>query len=128
MSDFASSPPGSSSIALQAIGPDVYAAPQLGPEAMVAAAQAGFKSVINNRPDGEGGSEQPLSAAIEAAAIAAGLQYAHLPVKGGYQSPQEIESCASLLAQLPRPVLMFCRSGARSTQLYMQAQALSGED
>ena len=114
----------SDSIALQPIAQDVYAAPQLTPEAMAAAAQAGFKSVMNNRPDMEGGPDQPTSAAIEDAARAAGLAYAHLPVQGGYQSPEQIARCAELLKSLPRPLLMFCRSGARSTQLFMQAQAL----
>ncbi|WP_374317396.1 TIGR01244 family sulfur transferase [Aquabacterium sp.] len=113
-----------SNITLQPIAPDVYAAPQLTPEAMAAAAEAGFKAVINNRPDAEGGPDQPTSAAIEAAARAAGLAYAHLPVQGGYQSPEEIAQCAALLKELPRPLLMFCRSGARSTKLYMQALAL----
>lgn len=114
----------SESVSLQPIAQDVYAAPQLTPEAMAAAAEAGFKAVLNNRPDMEGGPEQPTSAAIEAAAVAVGLQYAYLPVKGGYQSPEEIAQCAALLKTLPRPLLMFCRSGARSTQLYMQAVAL----
>ncbi len=114
----------SDSVSLQPIAQDVYAAPQLTPEAMAAAAEAGFKAVINNRPDMEGGPEQPSSAAIEAAAKAAGLEYAYLPVNGGYQSPEEIARCAELLKSLPRPLLMFCRSGARSTKLFMQAQAL----
>lgn len=117
----------SNAISLQPIAEDVYAAPQLTPEAMSAAAEAGFKAVLNNRPDFEGGPEQPLSADIEAAARAAGLQYAYLPVAGGYQSPQEIARCAELLGELPRPLLMFCRSGARSTHLYMQAVAQSSD-
>ena len=114
----------SDSVSLQPIAQDVYAAPQLTPEAMAAAAEAGFKAVMNNRPDMEGGPEQPSSATIEAAAKAAGLEYAYLPVSGGYQSPEEIARCAELLKSLPRPLLMFCRSGARSTKLFMQAQAL----
>jgi uncharacterized protein (TIGR01244 family) len=114
----------SDSVSLQPIAQDVYAAPQLTPEAMAAAAEAGFKAVMNNRPDMEGGPDQPTSASIEAAAKAAGLEYAYLPVNGGYQSPQEIARCAELLMSLPRPLLMFCRSGARSTKLFMQAQSL----
>lgn len=114
----------SNSVAVQPIAQDVYAAPQLSPEAMASAAEAGFKAVLNNRPDFEGGADQPTSAAIEAAAKAAGLKYAYLPVQGGYQSPEEIAQCAALLKSLPRPLLMFCRSGARSTKLYTQAVAL----
>jgi uncharacterized protein (TIGR01244 family) len=112
------------SLPLQAIAPDICAAPQLTPDAMAQAAAMGFKSVVNNRPDFEHGPDQPTSAEIQAAAQAAGLQYRHLPVAGGYQSPEEIAAMAALLAELPRPLLMFCRSGARSARLFMQAQQL----
>lgn len=103
------------------VAPDVCVAPQLQPEAMAEAARAGFRSVINNRPDFEEGPHQPTSAAIEAAALAAGLEYRFLPVQGGYQSPEEIAQFARLMAELPRPILAFCRSGARSTRLVVAA-------
>ena len=112
------------SLPLQALTPDVCVAPQLMPEAMAEAAAMGFKSVINNRPDFEHGPDQPTSAAIQAAAEAAGLEYRYLPVAGGYQSPDEIAAFADLLAELPRPLLVFCRSGARSSRLFVQAQQL----
>ena len=108
---------------LRAVSPDVCVAPQLTPEAMAEAARAGFKSVVNNRPDFEHGPDQPTNAAIEAAAHAAGLEYRFLPVAGGYQSPEEIAAFAQLLAELPRPILAFCRSGARSTKLFIAASA-----
>ena len=111
-----------SSLPVQAIAADVCVAPQLTPEAMAEAAHMGFKSVVNNRPDFEGGPDQPTSAGIGAAAQAAGLEYRHLPVAGGYQSPEEAAQMARLLQELPRPVLMFCRSGARSARLYALAQ------
>jgi len=88
---------------------------------MAEAARAGFRSVVNNRPDFEHGPQQPTNAAIEAAARAAGLEYRFLPVESGYQSPEEIAAFAQLLKDLPRPILAFCRSGARSTRLYMAA-------
>jgi uncharacterized protein (TIGR01244 family) len=109
---------------VQAIDAEVCVAPQLQPEAMAEAARAGFRSVVNNRPDFEGGSDQPTSAQFEAAARAAGLEYRYLPVSGGYQSPEEIAALARLCEELPRPMLLFCRSGARSTRLYQAAQAL----
>ena len=107
----------STTLPLQAIAPDICVAPQLTAAAMAEAAAAGFRSVVNNRPDFEGGADQPTSAQIEAAAVAAGMEYRHLPVAGGYQSPQEVEAMAQLLAELPRPLLAFCRSGARSAKL-----------
>ena len=109
---------------IRAVAPDVCVAPQLRPEAMAEAARAGFRSVVNNRPDFEHGPDQPTNAAIEAAARAAGLEYRFLPVAGGYQSPEEAAAMACLLQELPRPLLMFCRSGARSTRLYGLAMSV----
>ncbi|TXH38450.1 MAG: TIGR01244 family phosphatase, partial [Burkholderiaceae bacterium] len=80
--------------------------------------------VINNRPDFEGGPEQPTSAQMKAAAEALGLAYAYLPVQGGFQSTEEIAAFRELLDALPGPVLAFCRSGARCTKLFVQAQSL----
>lgn len=111
----------STALSLQALTSDISVAPQLEPATMAAVAAAGFRSVINNRPDFEGGPQQPTNATIEAAATAAGLTYAFLPVSGTYQSPDEIARFAKLLTELPRPILAFCRSGARSTKLYLAA-------
>jgi uncharacterized protein (TIGR01244 family) len=106
---------------IQQLSADVCVAPQLDPAAMAWAAEAGFKSVVNNRPDFEGGPDQPTSATMEAAAHAAGLQYAWLPVQPAVQTPEEIARFATLLAELPKPILAFCRSGARSGKLYRAA-------
>ena len=106
---------------LRQISPDVCVAPQLTPEAMADLAALGFKSVINNRPDYEEGPDQPTSAEVEAAAQAAGLAYAYLPVQPAYHSPEEIARMAELVAALPRPMVAFCRSGNRSGKLYQAA-------
>jgi sulfide:quinone oxidoreductase len=108
-------------ITLQPVAQDVYVAPQLGPEHMAEVARAGFKAVVNNRPDFEAGASQPTNAEIEDAARSAGLQYRFLPVSGMYQSPEDAQAMAALLAELPRPLLLFCRSGARSARLYQLA-------
>jgi uncharacterized protein (TIGR01244 family) len=104
------------------VAADVCVAPQLTPEAMAEVKLAGFRSVVNNRPDFEHGPDQPTNAAIEAAARAAGLEYRFLPVSGAGQTPEQIAAFAKLLDELPRPLLAFCRSGARSTNLFVQAQ------
>ena len=108
-------------LALQHLTADVAVTGQLAPEAMAEAAAAGFRSVINNRPDFEGGPTQPTSASVEAAAHAAGLAYAYLPVASGYQSPEEIARFAALLDSMPKPIVAFCRSGARSGRLVRAA-------
>ena len=111
----------STTLPLRAVAPDVCVAPQLAPEAMADAARAGFRSVVNNRPDFEHGPDQPTNADIEAAALAAGLEYRFLPVASGYQAPEEIAAFAQLLQELPRPILAFCRSGTRSANLFRLA-------
>lgn len=107
---------------LRQVGPDVSVAAQLDPAAMAWAARLGFRSVINNRPDFEAGPDQPTSQAVEAAATAAGLTYVYLPVAPAFQSPQDIARMAELVATLPKPILAFCRSGARSGKLYQASQ------
>lgn len=105
------------------LSPDVAVAGQLDPTAMAWAAQAGFRSVVNNRPDFEGGPDQPTSATMETAARAAGLAYAYLPVAPSVQTPEEIARFGALMKQLPKPILAYCRTGTRSGKLY---QAASG--
>jgi uncharacterized protein (TIGR01244 family) len=112
------------SLPLQPLSNDLCVAPQLDPTAMEAAAAAGFRSVINNRPDFEHGPDQPTSAAIQTAAEAAGLVYVHQPVSGMMQTPEQIAEFRRLLDTLPRPILAFCRSGARCTKLFTAASQL----
>jgi uncharacterized protein (TIGR01244 family) len=108
-------------IQVRQIAQDLYAAPQLSAASMQGVAAAGFRSVINNRPDFEAGPTQPQHAQIEAAARAAGLEYRFLPVQPGFQTPEEADALNALLDELPRPVLMFCRTGTRSNSLFQQA-------
>lgn len=108
-------------LTVQRVSESVSVAGQLAPESMAEAAAAGFRSVINNRPDFENGPTQATSAGIEAAARAAGLEYAFLPVASNYQSEAEIARFRELIATMPGPVLAFCRSGARSGRLFQQA-------
>jgi len=110
-------------LSLNAIASDVSVSPQIEPSQMAELARLGFKSVVNNRPDFEGGPDQPTSATMAAAAREAGMEYRHLPVAGGFQSPDEIAAFGKLMAELPRPVLCFCRSGARSTKLFVASGA-----
>ena len=107
---------------------DAFAtAPQIQPADLPEIAALGFKTVINARPDGEEVGTQPSSAALEAAAKAAGLHYAHLPVIPGQITPAHGQQFAELLKNHPGPVLAFCRSGARAVSLHQLATgAISG--
>ena len=101
---------------------DLSVRPQVQPADMEAAAREGFRSVINNRPDGEEPG-QPSSAEIESAARAAGLEYRHIPMTPGELTPDLIAAFAEASEKMPGPVLAFCRTGTRSTMLWSCANA-----
>lgn len=107
--------------------PDFATSPQLAPGDAAEAAAAGFKSIVNNRPDFEGGPSQPTSEAMQQAAEAAGMAYAFLPVQSSFQSPADASKLYALLRDLPKPVLAFCRSGARTANLFRAASALKDD-
>lgn len=100
--------------------------PQVTEADMARAAAEGFVLVINNRPDGEDPS-QPSSATIEAAARAAGLDYLHVPVRGG-PTQDQVDAVRAAVESANGPVLAFCRSGTRSIVTWSIGQALAGED
>lgn len=100
---------------------DHYAvAPQLAPQHMEQVAKIGFRTVVNNRPDFEDPT-QPTAAEIERAAREAGLHYLHIPVGGHHAADISAQTLRDALADVPQPVLAFCRSGARSQMLYLAA-------
>jgi sulfide:quinone oxidoreductase len=100
---------------------DFATSPQLVPADFAAVAAAGFRSVINNRPDFEGGDQQPASAHLAAAAARAGLRYAYMPVVPSEITPQTVAEFATLMADLPAPILAFCYTGGRAAKLYRLA-------
>jgi uncharacterized protein (TIGR01244 family) len=106
---------------INALTPDFAVAPQLGPEDMAAVAQAGYKSVIINRPDLEGGPDQPTAAAVSEAARLAGLRVEYQPVVSGAMTQDDVTRFAELLQTLPAPILAYCRSGTRCTNLFRYA-------
>jgi uncharacterized protein (TIGR01244 family) len=109
-------------LAAEAIDDGVYVTAQLRPEDLPALAEAGVRSVINNRPDGEGGAGQPASARLEAAARAAGLEYRYVPVPPAGHTDADARRMSEAVSALPRPVLAFCRTGRRSAALYRMAK------
>lgn len=101
---------------------DFAAAPQPGVEHMAVLAQAGFRSVICNRPDDEVAPDDRAEAMAEAAA-AAGLGFADIPVHHAPITPDMIAAERDALTGLPGPHFSYCRSGFRSSVLWALAQA-----
>lgn len=104
----------------------ISVAPQIAPEDVAVAAAQGFVAIVNNRPDGES-LDQPPGRDIADAAAAAGLHYVAIPIDhSGFAMPQ-VEAMADVLAA-GGPVLAYCRSGTRSTNLWALAAAKGGAD
>lgn len=99
------------------VAEDFFVAPQLGPEDFAAARARGIRTVINNRPDGEA-PDQPSDAEARAAALAAGLAYAFVPMTPGALRPETIEAFAAAIVRHEGPYLAYCRSGTRSCYLW----------
>jgi sulfide:quinone oxidoreductase len=99
--------------------------PQISTEDVAAIAAAGFRSILCNRPDGEG-ADQPVFAEIEAAAKAAGLQAVYQPVVSGKVQDGDAAQFGAHFAALPKPVLAYCRSGTRSATLWSLSEAARG--
>jgi uncharacterized protein (TIGR01244 family) len=112
---------------LTQLNADFATSGQLSPEDMAEVASLGFRAVIDNRPDGEAGAEQPPSDQLKAAAEQAGLQFVYQPVVGNEIDMDDAARFAAHLEALPGPVLAFCRSGARSQYLYRLATVVRAQ-
>ena len=106
---------------LRQITPDLAVSPQIMPEDVPVLAQAGFKVLVNNRPDDEVGPDIDHDA-MAMAAEQAGMRYHYLPFRPGQITPQLIAEFGAATAG-QGPVIAYCRSGNRSTVLWALNQA-----
>ena len=107
---------------LRKIDDAVTVAPQLLPDELAEVARLGYRTVINNRPDGEAFG-QPTAEEMAAAAKAAGIEYHHQPVVSGALSVEDVLAFRALLASSSGPVVAFCRSGTRCANLWALSRA-----
>ncbi|HBG98654.1 MAG TPA: TIGR01244 family phosphatase [Rhodobacteraceae bacterium] len=107
---------------IRPISPHYAASPQLQPADIARAAEAGYKTVVCNRPDDEG-EGQPKAAAMAAAARAAGVDFRFLPIKPGSISRDAMAAFNDILATAKGPILGYCRTGNRSATLWALSKA-----
>ena len=105
---------------IKTINSQLGVSPQIQPGEVAAIAAAGYRSIICNRPDGEEAG-QPPAAAIAEAAQRHKIGFAHIPVVSGQMTGTDAMLMANALAELPSPVLAYCRSGSRSEKLAAMA-------
>lgn len=106
---------------LRQLTPDIAVSPQIAPEDLAAIAKAGFKVLIDNRPDEEVGDVEN-SAAMRDAAEKAGLEFHYQPFVPGRITSEMVTAFAEATVGR-RPVLAYCRTGNRSTILWALCEA-----
>lgn len=84
--------------------------------------QAGFKSVIVNRPDQEQGNTVSV-AQLRQIAEQSQVSVIYQPILSGKISQTDVIEFAKYYNELPKPILMVCRSGSRSSILFNQAKS-----
>jgi uncharacterized protein (TIGR01244 family) len=102
------------------ITPALVVADQIDERDVEALASAGFKSVICNRPDSEGGTP---SERIRAACEQHGLKFFYQPVEFSRLQVRDGDAFGQILQQCEEPALGYCRSGRRTTALWAIAAA-----
>jgi len=107
---------------INTLSDDYSVSPQIEASDVPSIMQAGFKSVICNRPDQENPEPRQIEA-IKAAVEAAGMEFAENVFDPSSFGPDKIERQAELLAQLPSPVFAYCASGNRCSIVWAFAQA-----
>ena len=107
---------------IRKIDGQISVAPQITVAEIDDLAKTGFRTVICNRPDGEG-NDQPSFKEIGEAAEKAGMQAYYLPVVSGKVQDADAEKFREILESAPKPVLAYCRSGTRSATLWSLSRA-----
>lgn len=79
--------------------------------------EAGFRSILCNRPDGEDFGQTCYDEVAEAAK-AAGLEVRIVPIISGQMAEADIDAFRAAVEELPKPILAYCRTGTRCTMLW----------
>ena len=103
------------------ISDDISLAGQLDAAGIEQAINAGFRTIICNRPDEEDGAVP--YADLQQIAEAAGVAFIYHPVESAVQTQEQAAHMAKLIKAAEKPILAYCRSGARSGRLYEMSLA-----
>ncbi len=98
---------------------------QITPEDVNAIADMGFKAIVRHRPDGENAS-QPDFALVQAKAAELGIEIRQIAVGPTGLTADKVHAMVDALDEMPRPMLGYCRSGARSTAIYQHTHHIRG--
>ena len=103
---------------------EVYSCGQLFEKDIELLAKQRVRTIVNNRFDDEVPG-QPANADLARVAEEHGIDFVHFPVEPKAITAEQVEDYATLCEDLKRPMVVFSRSGARSTKLWEKAEALA---
>ncbi|MFN3517692.1 MAG: TIGR01244 family sulfur transferase [Novosphingobium sp.] len=112
-----------SAVGAETIAPGYAVRGQIALPDLAELSKAGYRTIINNRPDGEEPG-QPTSAEVAAEAARLGLAYHYIPVAKSGPTENDARALAAVLGKNPGPTLAFCRSGRRAAALKKLADGL----
>jgi uncharacterized protein (TIGR01244 family) len=107
---------------IRALTPDYAVSPQIELSDLAAIRDAGFRTVIDNRPDGEIPPHLHTDE-MRRAAEALGLTFVANPVIGGMLTMDNVTAQGAAIAASGGPVLAYCASGNRSSVVWALSQA-----
>ncbi|APG46695.1 TIGR01244 family sulfur transferase [Phaeobacter porticola] len=102
--------------------PRYSVSPQISVEDLPQLAEAGFTTVICNRPDAEVPPSHQAET-IRAAAEALGLRFEVLPLTHQTMTPDNVAKQQALVESSSGPVLAYCASGTRCSVVWALSQA-----
>lgn len=95
---------------------------QLAPDAVESVSREGYRTLIDLRPDHEAAG-QPSADQMARAAREQGVRFFYVPVQHGEIPERSVDQLAAALAQAPKPILMYCRSGRRAARTWSLVEA-----
>jgi uncharacterized protein (TIGR01244 family) len=95
---------------------------QLGLADVGVAKDTGYQTIIDMRPDGEA-ADQPAASVMQSRVQSAGLSFAYVPTANGPIPEETVQALSKALSEAKGPVLLYCRSGSRSSRVWALAEA-----
>lgn len=106
---------------LQALSENLTVSSQLDNKTFQLLLKQGFKSVIVNRPDQEMGNNVSVSQ-LRNIAEQSHVSVIYQPIENGKITQTDIIEFSKYYNELPKPILMICKSGQRSSELFNEAR------
>ncbi|GAB4353686.1 MAG: TIGR01244 family sulfur transferase [Oricola sp.] len=101
---------------MRQIANGIFVSAQISPDHVAALAEAGYTTIICNRPDHESPG-QPTAEQIRAEAARHGVTFHHIPIGHSGITRETVDAMHKALSDAGGLVLAYCRSGARSAHI-----------